>query len=160
MVTSKDGYLEVVRELAKHSLVDLNVMEKRGRTDLNFATMGFQVNVVREPLKHNHVDVNFSDNDGHTSLMWAVRWRYPPEVVRDLCEHERVHVNVPNKNGATALVLACRNDHWLVVEELLKRKDVGLNAAQRLSWLYRAPLGAPYRQNECGLCVVGEPHQS
>ena len=76
-----NGYLEVVKLLLDHPLLNINSRNSLGGTPLHSACFTGQAEVVRTLLKDDETDVNALDAKTQTPLVIAVVYGYT-EVVR------------------------------------------------------------------------------
>jgi ankyrin repeat protein len=130
VVASLAGYDDVVRELLRHSEVDVNIFTfEDGVTALHHASAKNQKKIVEMLLEKNELLVNATMNNGATVLFQATQ-AGRAEIVRMLRQREDVDVNA-QCGGGTALCMACQLGNLNVVKELLRYKDVAVNSRRK-----------------------------
>lgn len=80
------GQSQVVRELFRHTKLDVNASYEDSGTCLWVATCNGNLEAVCELLNYDKVDVNPRDYDGDKSLMDEGKLRRT-EIVRELLKH-------------------------------------------------------------------------
>jgi len=66
-----DGNIEVVKEILRNKMVDINGCDYRGITPLMCAVDDGNIEIVEEILRNKMVDINVYDDRGDTPLMCA-----------------------------------------------------------------------------------------
>ena len=103
----------------KHRLVQVNLVDTRGRSPLLLATKANDLEGVKFFLTNScqGADVNIANHNGRTPLMWAAQ-HGNLEMVNALIE-KRANVNAAKVDGTTVLdYAAVRNQHREVVYKL------------------------------------------
>ena len=105
-----------VEELLKE--VNVNTVDKDGRTPLCVAAWNGQLDVVKLLLKSIGIDVNKSDMVGRTPLHLASH-RGHGEIVKVLLKDNRIRVNMADREGFTPLIEAAFSGMAQVVQLFL-----------------------------------------
>jgi ankyrin repeat protein len=109
VVASLAGYDDVVRELLRHSEVNVNIFTfEDGATALHHASAKNQKKIVEMLLEKNELLVNATMNNGATALHLASNAGHA-EVVCALLENNEVNVDLTCISGLTARGAAARN---------------------------------------------------
>ena len=105
-----------VEELLKE--VNVNTVDRDGKTPLCVAAWNGHLNVVKLLLKNIRTDVNKSDMVGRTPLHLASH-RGHGEIVETLLKDNRIRVNMADREGFTPLIEAAFSGMVEVVRHLL-----------------------------------------
>ncbi|KAI9678400.1 MAG: hypothetical protein M1822_008046 [Bathelium mastoideum] len=116
----------VVKLLLSTANIEVNSMNKDGRTPLSWAAERGHEGIIQLLLQRSQVDVNSMDKYGQTPLGWAAR-RGHQSIVQLLLKTGQVDVNSMDKYGQTPLGWAARRGHQSIVQLLLEMGRVNIN---------------------------------
>jgi ankyrin repeat protein len=123
-----NGHVAVVDLLLTQVAIDMNRKDGKGMTALCHAAAAGHTSVVKRLLAEPKVKVNTQDKRGRTPLCWALKKQHA-SVAKILVSDRRVNVTVRDKKtGRDPLLIAAENGRRDVVEALLQRPDIDLNA--------------------------------
>src|SRR5690606_10363776 len=80
--------------------INVNIVDKKGRTPLHFACYEASLNSVKSLLKLN-IEINAIDNKGNSALHYACSKKCP-EIIKILT-NAGADVNIENEDGETPL---------------------------------------------------------
>merc|ERR1712147_475107 len=95
------------------------------RTALMIACQRGDEDIVKHLLSREDIKINQVDRDGDAALIWAV---HSADLVKHFLIRGDIAINLPNYYGHIALMLAVANNNEEVVQLLLTRKDIDVNA--------------------------------
>ena len=102
---SKNGLLEIVGFLLKHSSIDINSATLDRQTPLMAASMNGNTEVAEEILSDVNIDVNYATFDGKTALIHAVSMNHY-KIFELLIRCPRVNSNLMDEEYKSAVNLA------------------------------------------------------
>jgi len=123
------GALEAVKLLLKDVRVDVNAVDRNGRTALHAACSSRRPRIVEALLADSRTDVNCHQCTGTTPLMSAAQVG-SQEAVELLLQDVRVDVNEVDRRGKTALHRACKEDQDRIVAILLANPWTNVHCRQ------------------------------
>ncbi|MEO1218887.1 MAG: ankyrin repeat domain-containing protein [Bacteroidota bacterium] len=110
-------------ELREHSLLKLNVKNKKGDVPLHVAVSAAKQDLVHTLLAHPKIDLNVEDSYGNTPLHRAIEIR-SLNLVQQLLRKSQTNVNAQDKLGNTPLHLAASANMASITRALLERHDI------------------------------------
>lgn len=117
--------------LAKATQIQLNAVDKQGRTPLSWAAGQGQNALVEKLLVDQRVQKEKKDHDEHTPIFWAAKNGHR-RVVELLIDVGSAILDVKDKEGRTPLFLAIEHGRLEVVELLLQINKGSLNERDNL----------------------------
>jgi ankyrin repeat protein len=120
MFASKNGHLEIVKELIKELIkagADVNKENDNEITPIFLASKNGHLEIVKELMKTG-ADVNKENDNGETPIMTASHMGHL-KIVKELIK-EGADVNKENTRGDTPLFDASAKGHLEIVKELIK----------------------------------------
>ncbi len=130
------GNLGAVKNFVKKEGVDVNIVDRDGRTPLIIATDEKKLQVMNYLLQ-NKADVNIPDEDGDTALMHAAKEGLDNMVLAMLARDAKI--NARNNKKETALMEAADEGHPTTVKLLLENAaDANLEDNDRETALLKA----------------------
>ncbi len=166
MYAARIGRREIIKILKARKDIDLNAQDEDGFTALMHAIYRGHGTCATLLLSNSSIKVNIQNNGGQTALMLAGMYnRY--DIVRRLCtldteinmqDHGRFHTT-PSTGGNTALMYAVREGHTKIVELLLARPNIDINAqdsAGTTALIYAVMM----RSNEIVQLLLAQPNIS
>jgi len=109
--------------------INLNARIKHGHTALNLACLDGNAESVRQLLELPDIDVNIANANGTTPLHQVCQQPDRLELVRLLIGSNKADINAVTATGQTPLHEASSKGSVDKVQELLKRCDIDVNAA-------------------------------
>ncbi len=127
-VACERGFEKITSILLNAPYINVNQSKSNGSTPLYVACeKGFD-NITSILLNAPNIDVNMSVlKDGWTPLTVACE-KGKMSIVQSLLARDDILVNKPLKNDDTPLIIAASNYHVVVIDALLKMKDIDINA--------------------------------
>ncbi|XP_065910855.1 uncharacterized protein [Dysidea avara] len=104
MCAARGGCTEVASDLLNTGSIDINAVNKYGRSALNIAIRDENEELAGALITAG-TDIKITDNDGNTMLMCAARGGCT-EVASDLLNTGSIDINAVNKYGQSALSIA------------------------------------------------------
>jgi ankyrin repeat domain-containing protein 50 len=138
------GHLKVVEALLLHLQVDVNSVNKYGRSALMCAVKEGHSGIVKALLQRPDIDINSVDTYGGTALMHAAH-EGRSDIMYLFLQHSDINVNQPDHKGWTPLTEAVDEGHTEIVRMLLSHKDIDITASR--VWvpeLWEMPLPRPW----------------
>jgi len=83
---ARSGNLKAIKEMVKHQNVNVNAMDKKGKTALMWAANYGHIEVVKFLVKSG-ADVNIADNKGRTALIIARKNQMPFNRYREIVKY-------------------------------------------------------------------------
>uniref|UniRef100_A0A0C9QTX4 TSA: Wollemia nobilis Ref_Wollemi_Transcript_9892_2283 transcribed RNA sequence n=1 Tax=Wollemia nobilis TaxID=56998 RepID=A0A0C9QTX4_9CONI len=125
------GHIEVVNELLAKDCQLIGIARSNGKTALHFAARGGYTEIVTVLLEKDPDLARRTDRKGQTALHMAAKGANCLEAVKVLLLVDAAIVMLPDRNGNTALHVATRKKREEIVKELLKMRDISVNALNR-----------------------------
>ncbi|CAH0546187.1 unnamed protein product [Brassicogethes aeneus] len=120
-LASKDGHVEIVRELLKRGAI-VDAATKKGNTSLHIASLAGQEEVVRLLIQHN-ASLNVQSQNGFTPLYMAAQENHDGCVKYLLSKG--ANQTLATEDGFTPLAVAMQQGHDKVVAVLLENDTRG-----------------------------------
>ena len=120
----------VLKLLATEYGVDVNVLDKHGRTPMHSAAHEGHTNVVTLLATEYGVDVNPTAKNGATPMHYSAAKGHT-NVVTLLAKEYGVDVNVQTKDGGTPMHVAAAKDQTSVVTLLVKEYGADVNVRDK-----------------------------
>ncbi|KAG6400410.1 hypothetical protein SASPL_137241 [Salvia splendens] len=124
------GHLAVVKELLANDPESLEARKTNGKNALHFAARQGHADIVKALLEMDRQLARKTDKKGQTALHMAVKG-VSSAVVRLLLQADPGIVMLPDKFGNIALHIATRKKRAEIVMELLRLRDMNVNALTR-----------------------------
>ena len=109
----------VVRALLSIKEIDVNMIDKGGRSPLSFAAENGDIHIVRQLLDHGDVQVQHVN----AALIFAAK-KSQAEIVEVFLRYKGVDVNVIDTEGRSPLSIVAENGDIHIVRQLLDHSDV------------------------------------
>jgi len=119
-IAAFNGHLGIVKYLVDEKKVDVNKVDKDGKTALHRAAFNGHLGIVKYLVDEKKVDVNKADNYGTTALHMAA-FNGHLDTVKYFVDEKKVDVNKANNYGETALHWAIHNGHLDIVKYLVEK---------------------------------------
>ena len=128
-MAASNGNTNIVRMLLSRQDIQPNVKDHCGKTALAIAAVKGHELVVHLLLERNDIDVNIQDVNGRTPIVWAAEGdRHAHNtILQSLLKREDTNVGLGD-GIATLLTIAARNDQKPMMQLLLQREDIAINA--------------------------------
>ncbi|MCJ1425139.1 hypothetical protein MMC29_003027 [Sticta canariensis] len=123
---AKEGLVDEMKDLLRHSNVDINSKDEDQDTALIHAVT-YQNRGVVEVLLEKGADVNLKDSKGFTPLMLAIFADFT-EGIEMLLSTKNVKLDTKSDNGWTLLMAAAFAGNYKTARLLLKSKKVDINS--------------------------------
>jgi len=120
--TVDKGHQEILSMLLKVDGIDVNQVDKYGRTPFYLAARNGSKEIVSMLLEVDSIDVNLAEKDGWTPL-WIAAYEGHQDIVSKLLKVLDIDVNQAAKDGRTPLYVAASKGHKEIVLMLLKGKN-------------------------------------
>jgi ankyrin repeat domain-containing protein 50 len=149
-------HLKVVEALLLHPQVDVNSVDKYGRSALMYAARGGHSDIVNAFLQRSDSDINSVDENGWSALMHAANRGYS-DIVNALLERSDIDINQLNHMGWTPLTEAVDEGHTEIVRILLSHKDIDITASR--VWVpgfWEMPPPGPFRLRAKHMTLPGD----
>jgi ankyrin repeat protein len=110
--------IEIIKELLKHPLINVNKEDDTGDTPLMEAVDRGLIEAAKELLKHPDIDVNIQNIHQETALIKAVKSRYAGiDVIKELLAHPDIDVDIKDDSGKKAIDYANDKNIKELIEE-------------------------------------------
>ncbi|KAH9326409.1 hypothetical protein KI387_006587 [Taxus chinensis] len=153
-----NGHTEVVNELLAKDCQLIEIARSNGKNALHFAARRGYVEIANALLEKDPHMARRTDRKGQTALHMAVKGANCLEAVKVLLKFDPAIVMLPDRSGNTALHVATRKKREEIVKELLKMRDISVNALNRLhKTAMDLAEGLPYSEaaTEIKECLAG-----
>jgi ankyrin repeat protein len=111
--------LDTVNAILKFPNVDINAVNKDGRSPLIMAVIGENVVVIKRLLEVPSIDVNARDKEGKTAFLLAAQYARSKddEILKILLAYPGIDINIKDNEGLSAADIADKTE----VRDLIKQ---------------------------------------
>lgn len=133
-ITVCANMVDIIKELLAVKTIDVNCVDKRGRTPLHIAVTYGRLEAVQLLISaENVVDPNVPEHNGYTALHLAAEL-YNLDIFYELLVLKDIDINCRAFNADTPLHMACAAGNLEMVKGLLK-KNADVNAVGEFGFL-------------------------